>query len=117
MRLEEHQFGDGTFNRRIVTADDAGFLQMETGVVASHLDASLHALADVDNDLAVAGAFLQGVEQPGALRGIARAEGAHDDGLQIGRVDDVADEVFANAWKQREDDDVVVQPEVGRHGR
>ena len=31
-------------------------------------------------------------------------------------MDDVADKVFAYAWEQREDDDIVVQTEVGHHG-
>ena len=31
-------------------------------------------------------------------------------------MDDVSDEVFTNARKQREDDDVVVQTEMWRHG-
>ena len=47
---------------------------------------------------------------------ITAAECAHDDGLEVGRVDDVSYEVLANAREEREDDDVVIQPEVGRHG-
>ena len=116
VRLQEHQLGDGALHRRVVAAHDACLLQLEARVVAVHLHTALHALADVDDYLAVACPFLQGAEQPRVLRSVARAEGPHDDGLQVGRVDDVADEVLADAREEREDDDVVVQAEVGFHG-
>ena len=115
MRLEEHQLGDGTLDGHVAAADDTRLLQVVAAVVAGHLDGTLQTLADVDDHLAVAGALAEGVEQPGTLRGVARSEGAHDDGLQVRRVDDVADEVFSDAREEGEDDDVVVEPEVGRH--
>ena len=115
VRLEEHQLGDGRLDGLILAADDARLLQMVAAVVAAHLHGALHALRDVDDHLAVLRALAQGVEQPGTLRGVARAEGAHHDGLQVGRVDDVPDEVFADAGEEREDDHVVVEPEVGLH--
>lgn len=40
---------------------------------------------------------------------------AHHDGFQVGRVDDMTDEVFADAREEREDDHIVVEPEMGRH--
>ena len=85
-------------------------------VVASHFHLALHALADVDDDFTVARAFFQRIQQPGVLRGITGAEGSHDDGSQVRRVDDVTYQVFANSREEGEDDDVVVQSEVGRHG-
>ena len=115
MALQEHELGDGTLDGLVVAADDACLLQMIAAAVTAHLDSALHALADVDDDLAVLRSFAQGVEQPGALGGIARAEGAHHDGLQVRRVDDMADEVFADAGEEREDDHVVVEPEMGGH--
>ena len=114
--LQEHQFGDGTLYGHVAPTDDTSLLQMIAAVVARHLDRSLQALADIDDHLAVFRTLAEGVEQPRTLRGITRAEGAHDDGFQIRCVDDMADEVFANAWKEGEDDDVVVKSEVGRHG-
>ena len=46
---------------------------------------------------------------------ITATEGTHDDSAQVGCADDMTDEVFANARKQREDDDVVVEFEMRRH--
>ena len=115
VRLEEHQFGDGRLDGLVLAADDARLLQMVAAVVTAHLHGALHTLGDVDDHLAVLRALAEGVEQPGALGGVARAEGAHDDGLQVGRVDDMSDEVFADAGEEGEDDDVVVEPEVGLH--
>ena len=114
--LEEHELGDGTLDSHVTAADDACLLQVVATVVARHLDCALHALADVDDDLAVLCALLQGLEKPRRLGGVAAAEGAHDDGLEVGRMDDVAYEVFAYAGEEAEDDDVVVEAEVGRHG-
>ena len=110
--LQVHQFGDGSLYGAIIAADDTSFLQLVACVVASHLYAPLQTLTDVDDDFAVAGAFAQGVDEPRALWGIAAAKGAHDDGAQVGRGNDVADEVLTDAWEQREDDDVVVQVEL-----
>ena len=114
--LQEHQFGDGTLYGHVAPTDDTSLLQVIAAVVARHLDRSLQALTDIDDHLAVFRTLAEGVEQPGTLRGITRAEGAHDDGFQIRCVDDMADEVFANAGEEGEDDDVVVKSEVGRHG-
>ena len=108
MTLKEHQLGDGALDSAVVAADDTGFLKVVTCVVAGHLNGSLHTLANIDDYFTVARTLLEGIEQPRRLWGIATAEGAHDDSLQIGSVNDVADEVLADAWKQREDDDVVV---------
>ena len=55
--LEEHQFGDGTLYGLVVAADDACLLQVVARVVTAHLDGALHALADVDNHLAVTRTF------------------------------------------------------------
>ena len=110
--LQVHQFGDGSLYGAIIAADDTSFLQLVACVVASHLYAALQTLTDVDDDFAVAGAFAQGVDEPRALWGIAAAKGTHHDGAQVGGSDDMADEVLANAWKQREDNDVVVQVEL-----
>lgn len=114
--LEEHELRDGTLYRGVAAADDTSLLQMVTAVVTPHLHGTLHTLTDVDNHLAITRTLAQGVEQPGLLRGIARAEGAHDDGLEVGRVDDMTDEVFTDAREEREDDDIVVEAEVGHHG-
>ena len=113
--LEEHELGDGALDGHVAAADDAGLLEMVAAVVARHLDGALQTLADVDDHLAVRRALLQGAEQPCRLRRVARAEGAHDDRFQVRRVDDMSDEVFADAREEGEDDDVVVEPEVGRH--
>ena len=55
--LKEHQFGDGTLYGLVVAADDACLLQMVARVVTAHLDGSLHALADVDDHLAITRTF------------------------------------------------------------
>ena len=55
--LEEHQFGDGTLYGLVVAADDACLLQMVARVVTAHLDGTLHALADVDDHLAITRTF------------------------------------------------------------
>ena len=115
MRLEEHQLGDGALDGHVAAADDTRLLEMVAAVVTGHLDGALQTLADVDDHLAVAGALAEGVEEPGRLGRVAGAEGAHNDGLEVRRVDDVPDEVFADAGEEGEDDDVVVEPEVGRH--
>lgn len=57
VRLEEHEFGDGALNGGVVAADDTGLLQLVARVVAAHFNTSLHALADVDDNLAVMGGF------------------------------------------------------------
>ena len=106
--LEEHELGDGALNGGVAAADDACFLQMIAAIVAAHLNGALQALRNIHNHLTILRALAQGVEQPRALGGIARAEGAHDDGLQIRGVDDMADEIFADAGEEREDDHVVV---------
>ena len=115
MALEKHQFGDGGLDGLILAADDTGFLKMVSAVVAAHLNGTLHTLADVDDHLAVFCTFAKGIEQPGTLGGIARAEGAHHDGLQVRGVYNMADQVFADAGEEREDDDVVVEAEMRGH--
>ena len=57
MALKEHQFGNGTLYGLVVAADDACFLKMIATVVAAHLYSSLHALTDIDDDLAVTCTF------------------------------------------------------------
>ena len=34
---EEHQFGDGTFRRAVVSADQAGIQEWEAGFIKSHV--------------------------------------------------------------------------------
>ena len=106
--MQVHQLGDGGLDSAIIAADDACLLQLVASVVATHLHTALQTLADVDDNLAVAGALTQGVDEPRALRCVATAKSAHHDGTQVGGGDDMADEVLANAWEQREDDNVVV---------
>ena len=100
VRLEEHQLGDSALHSRVVTTDYPRLLQVIACIVAAHLYTALHTLTDVDNDLAVTGAFLQCVKQPWTLWSIATAEGSHDDSSEIGRMDNVADKVFPNAREQ-----------------
>ena len=57
MALEEHQLGDGRLDGLILAADDACLLQMVARVVTAHLDGTLHALADVDDHLAITRTF------------------------------------------------------------
>ena len=115
LALKVHQLGDSRFHGAIVATDDACLLQLVASVVASHLDTSLQTLADVDDDLAALVSLPQGTDEPRALRGIAAAVGAHDDGTQPRRVDDVAHEVLAEAREQRHDEHIGVELEVWLH--
>ena len=76
----------------------------------------MQTLADVHNHLSVLSPLTKRVQQPRTLWSVARAEGSHDDGLQVRCVDDVPYQVLSDAREEREDDDVVVQSEMGRHG-
>ena len=48
-RLQKHQFGQGSLDGGVVAADHSCVLEMESRVVAAHLDLSAHTLADVDH--------------------------------------------------------------------
>ena len=115
VRLQEHQFCDSTFHRHIPPTDDAGLLQMIAAVVSRHFHSSLQTLTDVDNDLPVGRTFLQGMQQPRRLWRVAAAEGPHHDRFQVGRMDNMTDEVFTDTREEREDDHVVVQTEMRHH--
>ena len=115
MTLKVHQFGNRTLYRRVSTANHTSLLQVVTTVVTTHLYGSLHTLTYVYNHLAVLGALAQSIQQPRLLGRITTAEGAHHDGFKVGRVDDMTDKILANAWEERENDDVVVEAEMGCH--
>lgn len=50
MPEQEHQLGNRTFGRAVVTAHHAGLQQFATGFIAVHFHAPGKALGDIDND-------------------------------------------------------------------
>ena len=48
--------------------------------------------------------------------GVTTAEGAHDDGLQAWRLQDMLQDVATHAGEQRDDDDIGVEGIEGLHG-
>ncbi len=113
---QKHQFGDGTFGGAVVSADDAGLQQLQSGFVAVHLYRSALALRDVDDDDAPFGGFLQLADEPLFLRGIARAESLEHNGPYAGRMEHGVDDALLNAGEEGDDHDVGVEEVVGRHG-
>ena len=71
---QEHEFGNSAFGRTVVAADNAGFEQMQSGFVASHLNTAALALGNVDNDDASFCCVLQLPDEPVLLRCIAGTE-------------------------------------------
>ena len=59
MRLEKHEFGDGTLHGGVETAGDPRFLQMIASAVARHLHLSLQTLTDIHNHFSVASTFFK----------------------------------------------------------
>ena len=111
-----HELGDGTLDGGVAAADDSCLLEMEAAVVTRHLNGSLDTLADIDDDQTSVGGLTQGAEQPRMTGGVATAEGAHDDGLQAGRLQDMLQDVATHAGEQRDDDDIGVEGIEGLHG-
>lgn len=114
--LKEHQFGDSTFYGTVVSADDSGFLELVSGVVASHLYAAGNALADVDDGDAAAYCVVEQADEPRTLRGIAAAETTHDDAAQFGCFEHVAHDAFLYAGEEGEHHNVLVHARVRNHG-
>ena len=111
-----HEFGDGSLHGTVVAADNSGFLQLATCVVARHLHVSRNTLADVDHQYAALGRLFQEIEHPRGLRGIARAKRAHDDGTEFRRIQYMTDDVLLKAREQRKDDNVWIERQVGNDG-
>ena len=64
MPEQEHQLGNRTFGRAVVTAHHAGLQQFATGFIAVHFHAPGKALGDIDNDDPPFDRILQHLQQP-----------------------------------------------------
>ena len=77
-----HEFGDGGLGGHVAAAEDAGFLEPQSGFVKLHRDASAAALGDVQHDHAAGDGLPQQADEPPGGRGVPRAVGFEHDGPQ-----------------------------------
>ena len=110
-----HQFRYGRLNRTVITADDAGVLQLIARIVTVHLYLSADTLADIHHDNIAFGCLAEQIHKPGLLRGIAAPIGAHHNTPKFRRIKHMADQVLLNSGEERKDNHVVVQLKMGGH--
>ena len=115
MPKQEHEFGNSAFGRTVVAADNAGFEQMQSGFVASHLNTAALALGNVDNDDASFCCVLQLPDEPVLLRCIAGTECLENHCFQSRNVKYRIDDAFLNTRKQGEDYDIGVEKIMRLH--
>ena len=97
MTEEEHQFGDQGFDCTVITADDTGIQQMQTGFITSHFHHASRTLRDVDNHDSPFGRLFQELDEPRLLRCIARTVSLEHHGTKSWCMEDVADDVLIKA--------------------
>ena len=114
---EEHEFGDDAFDGAVVAVDDTAEEELFAGFVACHLDGAFGALRDVDDDDAALLCCLELFDEPGPLRGVARAVGFEDYGAQVVDAEYGGNDFAAYAREEREHGQPAVEAVVGLEGQ
>lgn len=99
LRLKEHQFRDGGFNGRIMSANDASRFQLIAGIVTTHLYIAGYTLTDVHDGYSPVGGFADKAQEPLQLRCVATAISPYDDAPELRCVYDMSEDVFLNTWE------------------
>ena len=109
MPEQEHQLGNRTFGRAVVTAHHAGLQQFATGFIAVHFHAPGKALGDIDNDDPPFDRILQHLQQPVISGRIPATECFHHDAFQAGNIQDAFHNLRRNSRKYFQDCNIPVQ--------
>ena len=109
MPEQEHQLGNRTFGRAVVTAHHAGLQQFATGFIAVHFHAPGKALGDIDNDDPPFDRILQHLQQPIISGRIPATECFHHDAFQAGNIQDAFHNLRRNSRKYFQDCNIPVQ--------
>ena len=109
MTKQEHQFGNCTFRRTVITTDDSYFQQLLSCFVTMHFHAACTALGYIhDNDIPFDG-LRQQFQEPLVERCVSTTERFQDNTFQPRNVQYALHDLKRNTWKQFQYRNVTIQ--------
>ena len=109
MPEQEHQLGNSTFGRAVVTAHHTGLQQFSPGFIAVHFHTSGKTLGNIDNDNPPFDRLLQHLQQPVISGRIPATECFPHDAFQTGDILNAFHNLRRNSGKYFQDSNIPIQ--------